>query len=70
MYESVCPSNCVGKKNGTFPRVSLCVCGVTVCAQTVFPFACVKTYGESVCRSRVPVCLWGEGEWIGGDGEN
>lgn len=48
---------------------SLCACGYCVHSNCDFLCACVKTYGESVCRSWAPVCLWEEGEWIGGGGE-
>lgn len=35
----------------------------------IFSICAWKAYGESVCRSRVPLSLWEEGERRGGDGE-
>lgn len=53
----------------THTKIFLHVSAVALFTQTVIFSACVKTYGESVCRSRVPVCMWEEAERIGGDGE-
>lgn len=48
----------------------LLVCVWLLCALKLW-FLCarVKAYGESVCRSWVPVRLWEEGERRGGDGD-
>lgn len=48
---------------------SVCACGYCVHSNCDFLCACVKTYGESVCRSWVPVCLWEEAERMCCDGE-